>query len=286
MAMDWRTKKRIRATAFEVFWHLVLSAFGVMMIVPLVWLISTSFKSPGQIFVFPPRWIPAPVRWQNYVEAFTLVPFGRYLGNTLWIIVWALSGTVLTASMAAFGFARLRFPGRGILFTLVLSTLMLPGTVTLIPTFILFTRLGWINTFRPLTVPHWFGGGAFNIFLLRQFFMGVPLDLDEAARIDGANNWRIYWQILLPLSKPAMATVIVFTFITLWNDFFRPLVYLQNSDKWTMAVGLQVFQGLYSTDWHLMMAASTVMIVPIVVIFFFAQRYFVSGIQLTGLTGR
>jgi multiple sugar transport system permease protein len=284
--MDWRVKRRIRETIIEVLWHIVIASFGVLMITPLVWLISTSFKPPGQIFLFPPKWIPNPIRWQNYVEAFTLVPFGRYLFNTLWIILWALSGTVLTSSMAAFGFARLRFPGRGFLFTLVLSTLMLPGTVTLIPTFILFTKLGWINTFLPLTVPYWFGGGAFYIFLLRQFFMGIPLDLDEAARIDGAGNWLIYWRILLPLSKPAVATVTVFTFISLWNDFFRPLVYLQDSDKWTMAIGLQIFQGLYATSWHLMMAASTVMIVPIIVIFFMAQQYFVSGIQMTGLAGR
>jgi ABC-type glycerol-3-phosphate transport system permease component len=284
--MDWRTKRRIRETIIEVLWHIVIASFGVLMITPLIWLISTSFKAPGQIFLFPPKWIPDPIRWQNYVEAFTLVPFGRYLFNTLWIILWALSGTVLTSSMAAFGFARLRFPGRGFLFMLVLSTLMLPGTVTLIPTFILFTKLGWINTFYPLTVPYWFGGGAFNIFLLRQFFMGIPLDLDEAARIDGAGNWLIYWRILLPLSKPAVATVTVFTFISLWNDFFRPLVYLQDSDKWTMAIGLQIFQGLYATSWHLMMAASTVMIVPIIAIFFMAQQYFVSGIQMTGLAGR
>jgi multiple sugar transport system permease protein len=201
-------------------------------------------------------------------------------------VAFVTLGTLITASMMAFAFARLRFPGRGFLFGLVLSTIMLPGIVTLIPTFIVFRYLGWINTLLPLIVPSWFGGGAFNIFLIRQFFMTLPYDLDEAARIDGASNFRIYWNILLPLSKPVLATVAIFSFIYHWNDFFHPLIYLQDTSKWTMAIGLQGFKDLYSTSWNLMMAASTAMITPLLVLFFLAQHYFVSGIHLTGIAGR
>ncbi|MCB0160797.1 MAG: carbohydrate ABC transporter permease [Caldilineaceae bacterium] len=256
------------------------------MALPLIWLISTSLKTGAQTFLMPPKWIPDPVVWENYPEAFRTVPFHKYFWNTIQIVLWATIGTLLTGSMAGFAFARLRFPGRGILFGLVLSTIMLPGIVTLIPTFIVFRMLHWINTFLPLTVPFWMGGGAFNIFLFRQFFMTIPYELDEAARIDGASNFRIYWNIILPLSKPVLATIAVFSFIHHWNDFFLPLIYLQDANKWTMAIGLQGFKDLYSTSWNLMMAASTAMILPLLVLFFFAQRYFISGIQMSGIAGR
>ncbi len=282
----WITPKRIRGWVRDAFWYAVLSFFAVVLALPLAWLVSTSLKTGAQTFVMPPKWIPDPIVWENYPEAFRAVPFHRYFWNTMQIVVFATLGTLITASMSAFAFARLRFPGRGFLFGLVLSTLMLPGIITLIPTFILFRRLGWVNTLLPLIVPSWFGGGAFNIFLIRQFFMTLPYDLDEAARIDGASNFRIYWNILLPLSKPALATVGVFSFIHHWNDFFLPLVYLQDTSKWTMAIGLQGFKDLYSTSWNLMMAASTAMIIPLLILFFFAQRYFVSGIHLTGIAGR
>jgi ABC-type glycerol-3-phosphate transport system permease component len=243
-------------------------------------------KTGAQTFIMPPKWIPEPIVWENYPEAFRAVPFHRYFWNTLQIVVFATLGTLVTASMAAFAFARLRFPLREPLFLLVLSTIMLPGIVTLIPTFIVFRYLKWINTLLPLTVPFWLGGGAFNVFLFRQFFMTIPYELDEAARIDGASNYRIYLSIILPLSQPVLATVAVFSFIHHWNDFFLPLVYLQNPDKWTMAIGLLGFKDLYSTSWNLMMAASTAMIIPLLVLFFFAQRYFISGIQMSGIAGR
>ena len=278
--------KRVRHLLWAIIWYVILSFFAVVLAMPLVWLISTSLKSGPQTFVMPPKWIPDPVVWQNYPDAFRAVPFHRYFWNTIQIVLFATLGTLITASMAAFAFARLRFPARGFLFNLVLATMMLPGIVTLIPTFIVFRYLGWINTFLPLIVPSWFGGGAFNIFLIRQFFMTLPYDLDEAARIDGASNFRIYWNVLLPLSKPAMATVAVFSFIHHWNDFFLPLVYLQDTRKWTMAIGLQGFKDLYSTSWNLMMAASTAMVLPLLILFFIAQRYFVSGIHLSGITGR
>lgn len=278
--------KRVRRFLWNITWYMILSFFAVVLAMPLAWLVSTSLKAGPQTFVMPPQWIPDPIVWQNYPNAFRAVPFHRYFWNTIQIVIFATLGTLITASMAAFAFARLRFPARGFLFSLVLATMMLPGIVTLIPTFIVFRYLGWINTFLPLIVPSWFGGGAFNIFLIRQFFMTLPYDLDEAARIDGASNFRIYWNILLPLSKPAMATVAVFSFIHHWNDFFLPLVYLQDTRKWTMAIGLQGFKDLYSTSWNLMMAASTAMVLPLLILFFLAQRYFVSGIHLSGIAGR
>lgn len=267
-------------------WHLLLSAVGLLLLVPLIWLVSTSLKEPSAIFILPPRWIPDPIRWQNYPEALTAQPFLRFFLNTVIITVLSTLGTVLTASMAAFAFARLRFPARGLLFGLVISTLMLPSVVTLIPTFILFRYLRWIDTFLPLIVPYWFGGGAFNIFLMRQFFLTIPLELDEAARIDGANNYRIYAQIAVPLAKPALATVVIFSIIAHWNEFVLPLIYLHSTEKWTMAIGLQGFSDLYSTQWHWLMAASTVMVLPLIILFFSAQRYYLEGIQMSGIAGR
>lgn len=276
----------MRSVVTSLLWHLLLSAFGIVLIAPLVWLISTSLKEPSAIFMLPPRWIPNPIRWQNYPEALAAQPFLRFFLNTLNITFFATLGTVLTASMAAFGFARLRFPLRSFWFGVVISTLMLPSIVTLIPTFILFRWLRWIDTFYPLIVPYWFGGGAFFIFLLRQFFLTIPLELDEAARIDGASNYRIYWQIILPLAKPALATVIIFSIINHWNEFVLPLIYLHSSSKWTMAIGLQGFSDLYSTQWHWLMAASTVMVAPLILLFFSAQRYYLEGIHMSGIAGR
>jgi len=281
-----RRKKQLQHWLLAGFWYLVLSFFALVLALPLIWLISTSFKTGAQTFLMPPKWIPEPIVWQNYPDAFRAVPFHKYFWNTMQIVTLATVGTILTSSLAAFAFARLRFPGREFLFLLVLSTLMLPNIVTLIPTFIVFRSLKWINTLKPLIVPYWLGGSAFFIFLIRQFFMTIPYDLDEAARIDGASNFRIYWNILLPLSQPVLATVAIFSFIHHWNDFFLPLVYLQDTDKWTMAIGLQGFKDLYSTSWNLMMAASTAMILPLLALFFAAQRYFVSGIHLTGIAGR
>ncbi len=278
--------KSIQKLLSTAFWYLVLSFFALALALPLIWLISTSLKTGPQTFIMPPQWIPEPIVWQNYPEAFQAVPFASYFWNTLTVVFWATAGTVFTASLTAFAFARLRFPGRSFLFGLVLSTIMLPSIVTLIPTFIVFRNLKWINTFLPLTVPYWLGGGPFNIFLFRQFFMTIPYELDEAARIDGASNFRIYWSLILPLSKPVMATVAIFSFIHHWNDFFLPLVYLQSNSKWTMAIGLQGFRDLYSTSWNLMMAASTAMILPLLILFFFAQRYFISGIHMSGIAGR
>jgi ABC-type glycerol-3-phosphate transport system permease component len=281
-----KSGKQFRLLLANTFWYAILGFFAVVLALPLAWLVSTSLKVGAQTFIMPPQWVPAPVVWQNYVDAFKAVPFHLYFWNTITIVFWATAGTLFTASLSAFAFARLRFPGRGFLFGLVLSTIMLPGIVTLIPTFIVFRYFKWINTFLPLTVPYWLGGGVFNIFLFRQFFMTIPYELDEAARIDGASNFRIYWNIVLPLSRPVLATVAIFSFIHHWNDFFLPLIYLQATSKWTMAIGLQGFKDLYSTSWNLMMAASTAMILPLLILFFFAQRYFISGIHMSGIAGR
>ncbi len=286
LAARSRARRRARDGAWAIFWYIVLTIIGIALALPLVWLVSTSLKTGAQTFVMPPKWIPEPFVWENYPEAFRAVPFDKYFWNTAQIVVFATLGTLLTASMAAFAFARLRFPYQEQIFLLVLSTIMLPSIVTLIPTFIVFRYLKWINTLLPLIVPLWMGGGAFNVFLFRQFFMTIPYELDEAARIDGASNYRIYWTIVLPLSKPVVATIAVFSFIHHWNDFFQPLIYLQNPQKWTMAIGLLGFKDLYSTSWNLMMAASTAMLLPLLVLFFFAQRYFVGGIQMSGLAGR
>jgi multiple sugar transport system permease protein len=278
--------KRLRAAVTTILWHVPMIVGAVALSVPLVWLLSTSLKLEGREFVVPPQWIPDPVVWSNYPIAMTTLPFGLYLWNTLIVTVGTLTGTLLTGSMAAFAFARLRFPGRGILFILLLSTLMLPQAVTLIPKFITFRYLGWINTLNPLWIPWWFGGGAFNVFLLRQFLMTLPHELDEAARIDGASNWRIYWSVLMPLCRPALITVAIFSFIHSWNDFLEPLIYLHDAKLRTLALGLRGFQDLYATQWTLMMAASAVIIAPVLVLFFICQRYFIRGIHLTGLAGR
>jgi multiple sugar transport system permease protein len=258
---------------------------SALMLFPLVWLVRSSVMDLGQIFIFPPEWIPRPWRLQNYPEALTTIPFLLYFRNTMTILIPSVLGTVVTAALAAYGFSRLRWPGRDVVFNILLTTLMLPYAVTLIPTFLLWARLDLINSFWPLIIPHWFGGGIFSIFLLRQFFNTLPKELDEAALIDGANPLQILWNIIVPLSRPALIAVGIFAALASWNDFLGPLIYLNDSRKFTLALGLAEFTGLYSSQWHLLMAASTVVILPVIVLFFFAQRYFIEGIALTGSKG-
>lgn len=265
--------------------YVLLLLLSVVMLVPLVWLVRSSVMDLNQIFIFPPEWIPSPWQWRNYPDAFTTIPFLQYLKNTLTILVSVLCGTLLTSSLAAYGFSRLRWPGRDIVFAVLMTTLMLPYAVTLIPTFLLWSRLGLINTFWPLTLPAWFGGPVVYIFLLRQFFRTIPTELDEAATIDGANPLQILWRIIIPLSRPALLTVGIFTSLNVWNDFLNPLIYLNDSRKFTLALGLNEFTGLYSSEWHLLMAAATMMILPVLLVFMVAQRYFIEGIALTGIKG-
>lgn len=273
---------------YPIVMQLLLIAGSAVMLIPFVWLLSTSLKIRGTEFIFPPVWIPRPAVWANYYNAFfnSGLPFPRFLLNTTIITVASMVGTLFSASLAGFGFARMRFPGRDKLFVLVLSTLMLPEIVTQIPSYLLFRLFGWIDTFLPLIVPTFLGGSAFNIFLFRQFFMSIPYELDEAARMDGASTRQIYLRVILPLSKPVLSTVAIFTFLGSWNSFLGPLIYLNSLENMTLAVGLRAFQGLRGTEWNLMMAAAAIMMVPVLIVFFFAQRYFVEGIVTTGFGGR
>lgn len=265
-------------------WLLLISG-SLIMLLPFFWLVISSVKPQEQIFIFPPEWIPREVRWQNYVEALIYKPFYRFILNTLFIAVANQLAILLTASFCGYGFARIVFPGRDFWFGIVLATLMVPYIVLMVPQFIIFTKLGWIDTYLPLTVPFFFGGGAFNIFLFRQFFRSLPEELADAGRIDGNSEFGVYWRIMLPLCKPALATVAVFTFLNTWNDFLAPLLYLRSDYNFTVALGLATFRSVMNTRWDLLMAASTAMIAPIILLFFFAQRYFVEGIVLSGLKG-
>lgn len=264
--------------------HALLLAGGVVMLVPFLWMVSTSLKGPGQIFTDPPQWMPNPIVWQNYVQAVTIMPFGRFFLNSLIQSTGVTLLQLLTSSLAAFAFARLRFRGRDTLFLLYLATLMIPFPVTMIPNFILIRALGWVDTFRALILPPSFS--PFSTFLLRQFFLTLPLELDDAARIDGASSFGIWWRIALPLSGPALATLAVFTFMGQWNDFLWPLVVTYSLEMRTLPVGLSAFQSRYTIQWHLLMAGSTIALLPILAIFLLGQRYFIQGITLTGMGGR
>ncbi len=266
--------------------YLVMIAISCIFMIPLVWMISSSLKEQGQVFAYPPVWIPDPIMWSNYPEALQRAPLLLWLRNTAFITATTIVGNVLTSSMVAFGFARLRFPGRNVLFVLLLSTMMLPEVVTLIPRFIMFKSIGWVDTLLPLTVPAFFGGGAYNVFLVRQFYLTIPKDYDEAARLDGASNWMIWWRILVPLSLPVLIAVAIFSFVYHWNDFLHPLIYLFSEEKKTLALGLRAFVNPMDASWHISMAASMFLVVPIVLIFFFGQRYFIRGVSMTGIAGR
>ncbi len=260
---------------------LTIGCFVVLM--PVVWMVLTSLKSPEQVFVMPPIWLFSP-QWHNYLDVLTLVPFHKYILNTATIVGMVVLGTLLSCSFCAYGFARLKAPGRNAIFFALMATLMLPTTVTLVPTYIVFNQIGWLNTFKPLILPAFFGS-AFFIFLFRQFFLGIPKELEEAARIDGASYLRIWWTIFLPLSWPVIATVTVFTFIGAYNDFFGPVIYLSDESKYTIAVALSYFSGSprIGPQIHLTMAATTIAALPSILVFLFAQRYFIRGIAVSGV---
>src|ERR1700733_3159666 len=264
---------------------LVCMAIAIVLTTPFAWLVRSSLMDAGQIFEFPPAWIPRPFVWSNYRDALTAVPFGKYLLNTLTILIPSVVGTVASTTLAAYSFSRLTWPGRDLVFGLLLLTFMLPFVATLIPAFLFWTSLHLVNTNWPLVLPHWFGSDVFFIFLLRQFFLTIPRELDEAAILDGANPLQVLWHIILPLSRPALATVAILSGLAAWNDFLDPLVYLNDSDKYTLALGLSEFTGLYSSQWHLLMAAATVVVIPVPMLFFCAQRYSVDGVSLTGSKG-
>jgi len=265
--------------------HAGMILLGITFLVPLAWVVSTSLKTSGEVFITPVEWIPQSPNWSNYTEVFVRLPFAQFILNSLYVSLMGTLGSVISAILVAFGLSRIRWPGRDALFVVLLATLMLPGIVTLIPVFIIFKNINWIGTFLPLWVPAWFGS-AFYIFLMRQFMLTLPQELDEAARIDGASNFRILWQVIAPLCGPAIATVTIFSFLFHYNDFLGPLIYISENDMFTLPLGLLWFQGRFGNFWHLVMAASMITITPVILLFFFAQRYFVQGTQFTGLAGR
>ncbi len=282
----WYRKKAFRHFVTVILLYCILVPIAFLLILPFLWMLSTSLKIPKQVFAYPPIWIPNPIRWANYVEGWTkFVPFTLFLRNSLIITTGNILGNLFSCCLAAYGFARLRGRGKNILFMMVLGTMMVPMWITLIPQYVLFSYLHWTNTFLPLMVPAWFGW-PFFIFLLRQFFMTIPRDLDDAARIDGCSSFGILGRILLPLTKPALATVTVLAFIGNWNNFMSPLIYLRDQDKYTLAIGLQRFQGIQgNVQYHYMMAVAVLTVAPIIIMFFFAQQYFVRGIVMTGIKG-
>ncbi|WP_172194190.1 carbohydrate ABC transporter permease [Saccharibacillus qingshengii] len=267
------------------FAYFMLSLITVLFIGPFLWLIRSSLMDLSQIFTMPPEWIPRPVRWENFGRALTVLPFGTYFMNTFTITISVIIGTVVSSSIAAFGFSRIDWPGRNLVFAILMSAMMLPGAVTLIPSFLGWQALGFYDTFYPLIVPAYFGGGIFNIFLLRQFYLTIPRDFDEAAFVDGASYFQIYRSIIFPLSRSAIIVVSLFCFLATWNDFMGPLIYLKSENLFTLALGLQMFQGTYTAQWDLLMAASAAVVLPCVVVFLIGQKYFLEGITLTGLKG-
>ncbi len=284
-----RKAERARALERSVI-HVILLVGSISMLFPLYWMVSTSLKPQHEVFLLPPTWFPSEFQWIHYQQAFVdYFNFAQYGSNTMIITLGVLVGRLLSASLVAFGFARIRFYGRDAIFILVLSTMMVPGQVTIIPLYILFKELEWLNTFYPLIVPSWFGGGAFFIFLLRQFILTINPELDDAARIDGCGWLGIYARITMPLIKPALAAVAIFSFLGTWNDFFGPLIFLRSRDMLTLAVGLHFMATAASSSVrpnlpHLM-AGSTMILLPPLAVFFFAQRYFIQGVTFSGIKG-
>lgn len=256
----------------------------ILIIVPFAWTLSTSLKSDKQVLEFPPSWIPSPPIWYNYVEIFEARPFLLWYRNSLFIAGTSLFGEVLGSAIVAYGFARLRFKGRDVLFFILLSTMMIPFHLLIVPRFVMFKVFGWLNTFRPMIVPAFFGG-AFSIFLLRQYYMTIPLDLDDAAKIDGAGYLQIFWRIILPLAKPALGAAAIFKFMQSWRDFTGPLIYLSSEKNYTLPLGLYTYQADYFPEWNLFMAASVIAMILPIVIFLIAQKYFISGLALVGTGG-
>ena len=275
-----RASRRLRT----VFGTTLAVIVALLFLLPLFWMASSSLKPDYQVLESPPRWLPDPVRWANFPEALTYVPFGRYTLNTLFIAGMTIAGHLISCTLVAYAFAQLRAPGKDALFVVLLATMMLPYPVTMIPIYIGFEKLGWVNSFLPLIVPAFFGS-PFYIFLLRQFFLTLPVELEDAARVDGANTLQIIRHVILPISKPALATVAIFTFQASWNDFLAPLIYLHDQSKYTISLGLSFFRSSYDIHWAYLMAASLVTMLPVILVFFLAQRLFIQGIALTGVKG-
>lgn len=281
--LSWQQRKHLKQMATRGIAYPLTTVLALVFALPFLWMVSLSLKTEPQIHAWPPVWIPNPLDWANYPEAIRHMPFLSSFKNTVFFTALGVTGEILSSSLVAFGFARLNFIGRNYLFVLVLSTMMLPSQVTLIPQYILFRELHWIDSFKPLLVPSYFGAAAFYIFLLRQFFLTIPLELDEAAYMDGASAFTIYRRVVMPLATPILVTIIAFSFIRHWNDFFGPLIYLNSVKKMVLAVILASYRGEMYSRIDLMMALATMMLLPVVIVFFFCQRYFIAGITMTGL---
>jgi len=264
--------------------YVLLSIFGIFFFLPFVWMIFTSLKMPAQIFALPIRWFPWPIHWQNFPTMWKLTSMQVPFANSVIITFGSMAGVFLSAPVVAYGFARINFWGKDLLFIVLLGTIMLPIQITIVPLYIIYRYLGWINTFKPFIVPSFFGGGAFFIFLLRQFFMTIPSELEDAARIDGCSTFGILWRIFLPLSKPVIAAVGIFDFVNTWNEYFLPLILLTSAEKIPLTVALALFRDVEgSLQYNMVMAAAIVATVPCIVIFLVAQKYFVQGIAITGI---
>lgn len=279
-----RLGMRAQTALIHGFSYFILIVIGLTMLIPFIWMLSTSLKNMAEVQIYPPRWIPRPPLWSNYRDVMTQIPFGKFIINSFKISLISVVGQIVTCSTAAYAFARLNFKGKNVLFVLLLATLMIPYQVVMIPQFLIFKQLGWVNTHLALTVPFWLGG-AFGTFLLRQFFLSLPTELGDAAKVDGCNPFQIYWRIYLPLTMPALATLAVFTFMGRWNDLLGPLIYLNRPEMMTVTAGLSYFQGQYYANMPLLMAGSVISLIPTLVLFAFAQRYFVQGMVLSGLKG-
>lgn len=281
---QWKRRRRRKEIISKGLAHLVLLAGSIVFAFPFLWLVSTSLKEDTQIFVFPPQLIPDPIRWRNYPDMLEYIPFFRFLANTTYVTAISLVGTLVSCSLVAYSFSRLRWRGRDFCFKLMLSTMMLPYQVRMIPLYLTFRNIGWIDTLRPLWIQSWFGV-PYSIFLLRQFYLTIPVELEDAAKIDGCSYFGIYSKIMLPLIKPALAVVGIFTFQGQWNQFTEPLIYINSIENMTISLGLRLFQQEHASEWSLLMAASTLAILPIVLLFFFGQKYFIQGVVLTGIKG-
>ena len=279
--MEYFKRTSVNRQTKKIVSYLLMTAIGLVLITPLLWMVFTSLKPMEEIVRYPPTFFPEKIVWQNYLDTITAFPFWRYARNTLLITVLVVFGNVLSNSFIAYGFAKLDFPGKKLMFALVLSTMMIPGFVTMIPQYVLFSKIGWVGTYLPLIVPSFFGN-AFNIFLMRQFYLSINDELIEAAEIDGANHFYIWSRLMLPLTKPALITIAINSFNAAWNDFLGPLLYIQDQKKYTLQIGLQVFQNQATTQWNYLMAGATLVLIPTILMFFFAQRYFIEGMDLTG----
>jgi multiple sugar transport system permease protein len=277
-------RRRRGLTPGTLLLHAALIAGSAVMLLPFVWMLSTSLKTQPQTFTYPPVWIPNPVAWDNYARTVSAMPFGRFYLNSLIVTVGVTALQIIISSLAAFAFARLRFRGRELLFLLYLATLMIPFQVTMIPNFILVRALGWYDSYQALILPPAFS--AFSTFLLRQYFRGIPLDMDEAARIDGASSLRIWWSIVLPLSGPVLAALAIFVSLNTWNDFLWPLIVTNSEKVRTLPVGLSTFQGQFKVEWNLLMAGSVIAMLPVLIVYIIGQRWFIKGITLSGIAGR